>query len=215
MFVCCTSPRVRAQLARQQIVLPSPGQVLGQLHELGVEQTFVQPTHVIPGRDFQALQRQAADAAVSWGQPLLAEEESRAALSWQMAALDGPGQTVWMGHGSLLPQADGLYADLQRRLDAIAPGRHLVATADGARGLDALLPRLESREITLRLLFFFAGAHARRDLAGPGEGSWRGRLEGRGHLVRCDLTGLGERPGVRALYRAHLRRARERKDGRG
>ena len=59
----------------------------------------------------------------------------------------------------------------------------------------------------LRPLMIVAGDHAKNDLAGPEEDSWKSRLEGEGYAVTCLLRGLGEIPGIRALFVDHAREA--------
>ena len=55
--------------------------------------------------------------------------------------------------------------------------------------------------------FTVAGAHACIDLAGEGDGSWRGQLAQAGIACRPVLTGLIEDPACQAVWRDHLARA--------
>ena len=52
-----------------------------------------------------------------------------------------------------------------------------------------------------------AGDHAKNDLAGDEPDSWKSMLEAEGYQVSCVLRGLGENPGVRALFAAHAEAA--------
>ena len=52
-----------------------------------------------------------------------------------------------------------------------------------------------------------AGDHAIHDMAGPEPDSWKSRLEKAGYTVTCVLKGLGEYPGIRAVFAEHARRA--------
>ena len=47
------------------------------------------------------------------------------------------------------------------------------------------------------------------DLAGPEEDSWKCRLEREGYAVRCVLRGMGELPGIQAMYVHHAREAEQ------
>ena len=58
-------------------------------------------------------------------------------------------------------------------------------------------------------LMTVAGDHAKNDLAGDEEDSWRRRLEAEGYETVCVLTGLGEHPAVRALFVEHARQAEQ------
>lgn len=66
-------------------------------------------------------------------------------------------------------------------------------------GLRRLKERPQVRRVELRPLMTVAGDHAKNDLAGDEEDSWRRRLEAEGYETVCVLTGLGEHPAVRAL----------------
>ena len=59
------------------------------------------------------------------------------------------------------------------------------------------------KEVELRPLMTVAGDHAKNDLAGDEDDSWKNVLEGLGYRVNCVLTGLGEYPQVRALFVHH------------
>ena len=75
----------------------------------------------------------------------------------------------------------------------------------------ALLRRLaetpQVKQVTLLPLMVVAGDHAKNDLAGQEEDSWRSMLEKRGYAVRCVLEGLGENPAIRAIFVRHAREA--------
>ena len=86
-----------------------------------------------------------------------------------------------------------------------------VATALlGGKVILPALRRLKERpavkEVELRPLMTVAGDHAKNDLAGEEEDSWKNILEGMGYRVSCVLTGLGEYPQVRALFVDHARK---------
>ena len=74
-------------------------------------------------------------------------------------------------------------------------------------GLERLRARPGVRRVSLRPLMIVAGDHAKNDLAGPEPGSWRVRLEAAGYAVSCTLRGIGEIPGVRAVFTRHAREA--------
>ena len=87
----------------------------------------------------------------------------------------------------------------------------IVGTVEGYPDFAAVLRRLKERpavkEVELRPLMTVAGDHAKNDLAGDEDDSWKNVLEGLGYRVNCVLTGLGEYPQVRALFVEHARQA--------
>ena len=54
-----------------------------------------------------------------------------------------------------------------------------------------------------------AGDHAKNDLAGEEEDSWKSLLEQEGYAVNCVLQGLGEFPGIQALFVKHAGEAKQ------
>ena len=89
----------------------------------------------------------------------------------------------------------------------------LVVSFLGYPGFGEALRRLKERpqvrRVELRPLMTVAGDHAKNDLAGDEEDSWRRRLEAEGYETVCVLTGLGEHPAVRALFVEHARQAEQ------
>lgn len=113
----------------------------------------------------------------------------------------------------LLAQAEPYRARFAR----MSFGRPLLTAAEDyaalGRALMEALRRLKERpqvrRVELRPLMTVAGDHAKNDLAGDEEDSWRRRLEAEGYETACVLTGLGEYPAVRALFVEHARQAEQ------
>ena len=55
-----------------------------------------------------------------------------------------------------------------------------------------------------------SGDHARHDMAGDQEDSWKRRLEGEGYDVTCILEGIGQIPEIQQLYVKHTEEAVQR-----
>ena len=117
---------------------------------------------------------------------------------------------LYMGHGSE-HQANSAYALMEYAFHDLGRSDVIVGTVEGYPNFDAALRRLKERPavrgVELRPLMTVAGDHAKNDLAGEEEDSWKSRLEGMGYQVSCVLTGLGEYPQVRALFVDHARKA--------
>ena len=54
-----------------------------------------------------------------------------------------------------------------------------------------------------------AGDHAKNDLAGDEEDSWKSLLQQKGYAVNCVLQGLGEFPSIQTLFVKHAGEARQ------
>lgn len=218
-----TSQIIRQKLARQGKPVGGISDGLAALARQGVKVVRVQSLHVMAGEEFSALERAvlldiAAHPgrfdAVYLGRPLLESrrdaEEVAAAVLGGLAARrkDGEG-LVLMGHGQAHGRADLVFEGMRATL-AEADPQSVMATVEGSRDLDDLVRDLRARKlktIWLQPFMVVAGDHARNDLAGAGEDSWAGRLRREGFAVQAHLVGLGEIPGVRAVFVRHVREA--------
>ena len=63
------------------------------------------------------------------------------------------------------------------------------------------------RRVLLTPFMLVAGDHANNDMAGPDPDSWKSVLEADGYEVTCRVAGLGEYPGIRAIFAAHAQAA--------
>ena len=122
---------------------------------------------------------------------------------------------ILMGHGSAdKPEANQIYHDLQKTFQDLGYGNILVATVEGTPAFRDVLRQLaesegENRQKTVVLapLMIVAGDHAKSDMAGEGEESWKNQLQARGFDVIPVLKGLGEYPQVREMIAEHAKAA--------
>lgn len=210
-----TSPTIRRILARRGEVVFSPAQVLETLAAQRCERVFVQPTHLLPGIEYDKLcaaVQQAAPrfAVLRLGKPLLADEAAVRQLAHILDAAypAQPGEAlVWMGHGTD-HAANAVYAQLQAAFEALGRSDVFVGTVEGTPALDearAWLAGRAFRAAHLAPLLLVAGDHARNDMAGDGPDSWKSVLEADGLQVRCTLEGLGMLEPVQKMYTERLR----------
>ena len=122
---------------------------------------------------------------------------------------------ILMGHGSAeKPEANQIYHDLQKTFLGLGYGNILVATVEGTPAFRDVLRQLaesegENRQKTVVLapLMIVAGDHAKSDMAGEGEESWKNQLQARRFDVIPVLKGLGEYPQVREMIAEHAKAA--------
>ena len=213
-----TSGMIRKKLwERDGCAVDSVSQALERMAQEGFAQVLCQPTHLIPGEEYEKILREAQPFAerFSWfrvGEALLSRPEEDGAFLQAVLEeypLDVDQALVFMGHGSAHP-ANAVYARLQQELDRMGESRVRIGTVEGTPVLEEAMAPLR-REKTPRLLLaplmLVAGDHAQNDLAGGEEDSWKSILTAQGWQVQTVLRGLGELPAVRQLYRAKIRRA--------
>lgn len=185
----------------------------------GYTDILVQPTHVMNGEEYHKLADQAEEYRdrfdrLTVGVPLLTAAEDYLDLGKALMEILPPKSedraVVYMGHGSE-HQANSAYALMEYAFHDLGRTDVIVGTVEGYPDFAAVLRRLKERpavkEVELRPLMTVAGDHAKNDLAGDEDDSWKNVLEGLGYRVNCVLTGLGEYPQVRALFVEHARQA--------
>jgi sirohydrochlorin cobaltochelatase len=211
---------------RDGINVDNPQQALTKLHEEGFSEVIVQPLHVIPGEEFHDLVktvnafRSSFDKLVV-GLPLLATTDdmmnAAAALKTQMPALKENEAVVFMGHGTHHP-ANAMYGALERIFEEMEMGTVLIGTVEGFPELDQVMKKLQKlniEKVTLMPLMFVAGDHAQNDMAGDEEDSWKMILKKEGFTANIYLHGMGENPGIQAIYLQHIKQAIEGQDHEG
>ena len=225
-----TSKTVRARIAAEEgIVIDSVQEAMERLCRDGFDEVLVQPTHIIPGEEYDRLieamtqfYHTGAFANLKLGRPMLCHEglaEGQPddfqiavdALRSQLPACGDGERTrvILMGHGSGGHVADCCYDVFQQRLDA-AGLPVFTATVEGSRTFEAAIEWLEREQaerVVLMPFMLVAGDHALNDMAGPEEDSWQSQLTEAGYRVESVLRGLGENPAFRRIYLQHVAEA--------
>ena len=185
----------------------------------GYADILIQPTHVMNGEEYHKLADQAEGFRsrfdkLTVGVPLLTAAEDYLDLGRALMEILPPKSeeraVLYMGHGSE-HQANSAYALMEYAFRDLGRDDVIVGTVEGYPNFDAAIRRLKERpqvkEVELRPLMTVAGDHAKNDLAGEEEDSWKNVLEGMGYRTSCVLTGLGEYPQIRAMFVEHARQA--------
>ena len=114
---------------------------------------------------------------------------------------------VLMGHGTG-HFADAAYAALDYRFKVSGHRNVFVATVEGYPELDTIVPQIKElapKKVVLMPFMVVAGDHAKNDMAGDEEDSWKKVFEGLGYEVKCVLKGIGELPSIRKIYVEHAK----------
>ena len=185
----------------------------------GYADILIQPTHVMNGEEYHKLADQAEGFRsrfdkLAVGVPLLTAAEDYLDLGRALMEILPPKSeeraVLYMGHGSE-HQANSAYALMEYAFHDLGRDDVIVGTVEGYPNFDTAIRRLKERpqvkEVELRPLMTVAGDHAKNDLAGEEEDSWKNVLEGMGYRTSCVLTGLGEYPQIRAMFVEHARQA--------
>lgn len=181
-----TSHIIRKKLASQGKLLDSPEVALAKMADEGFTHVAVQSLHTIGGAEYHDLRRvvgsfntMGAFDSIILGYPLLATQKDMArTVDAILATIPKERKkdeaVVLMGHGTHHP-ANAFYAALMFQLQLKDPNIYL-GTVEGYPDLDTVLTLLKKNNIKKAYLVPFmsvAGDHAKNDMAGDEDDSWK------------------------------------------
>ena len=216
-----TSRIIIAKMAKEGKHLVTPVEALAGMMGEKFTHVAVQSLHVIPGAEFHGLVQNVRRfegmskgiEQVSVGYPLLATSEDLQRVAEAMIKIIPPERkkkdaVVFMGHGTHHP-ADVYYAALNYHVQKLDPNI-FVGTVEGWPEIDDVVADLQKRRINkayLLPLMSVAGDHARNDMVGPEENSWKSILEKQGIDCEPVLKGLAEYEEFVDMWLDHLKTA--------
>ncbi len=214
-----TSKMILAKLKKRDgIVVPTVAEAVEQMIEDGIRELIVQPTHIINGIENDLMKddilaKRDSFEKLAFGTPLLTTTEDQMAVTHavmsEFSSLEEDEALVLMGHGTT-HYANAVYAALNYTFWDLGYERCTLGTVEAYPSLEEVKKQLRGMDVKKVILTPFmvvAGDHATNDLAGEEEDSWKRQLEAEGYQVSCVLKGLGEYPGVRAIYLKHAKEA--------
>ena len=206
---------------REKMEIDNVIEAMDRLVADGVKEVVVQPTHVMPGFEYDDVMAEIAVYADKFdsmkvGDPLLTSDDDYdalvASLLEETAEYNAEGTAiVFMGHGTH-HEANETYSRLQKRLNAAGAANYFIGTVEAEPSLDTVLAAVQETEATkvvLLPLMIVAGDHATNDMAGDEEDSWKTAFANAGYEVECVLKGLGQYEGVQNILIAHAGKAIE------
>lgn len=209
---------IKIMRERDGIEVDSVQEAAEKIHQDGYREVLAQPLHVLNGSEYHDLLRDLTPNASKFeklvvGSPLLSNPDDYLSLVEAVAdELPDPGKgeaVVLMGHGSDHP-ANAAYPALDYTFKSQGYKQVHIGTVEGFPGIDDVCRLLEEDDVNkvfLIPLMVVAGEHAKNDMAGEGQESWKSRLESAGYQVEARLIGLGEMAGVQRMYVDHARKA--------
>ncbi len=181
-----TSSIIRKKLAGQGKFLDSPEVALAKMMDEGFTHLAVQSLHTIGGAEYHDLRRTVGAYKIMGGfqrivlgYPLLATQEDmqrsvKAILSVIPKERQKNEAVVLMGHGAHHP-SNAFYAALAFQLQLEDPNI-FVGTVEGYPEVDLILELMLQKKIRKAYLMPFmsvAGDHAKNDMAGDEDDSWK------------------------------------------
>ena len=226
-------------LERDGLEIYSPDQAMRKAQEKGIRELIVQPLYLMHGFEHRRLMEAVREAAPSFdklavGKPLLSDDTDFStmadAILRNLSAPEPDTAVVLMGHGNEkktrhIPentkaeimsardiQDNAVFAGLQQSLRKAGADNYFVATVEGEPEIGDILPVIKERgfrKVILAPFMVVAGDHARNDLAGEDEDSWKNIFTRSGFQVETVLRGIGEWEEVQDLFAAHAAQCME------
>jgi len=206
---------------REKMEIDNVTEAMDRLVADGVKNVVVQPTHVIPGFEYDDVMKEISGYADKFdsmlvGTPLLTSDKDYdtmvAVLKEETAAYNTDGTAVvFMGHGTH-HEANESYTRIEKRLHAAGLTNYFVGTVEGAPLVDEVLAKVDAGDyskVVLLPLMIVAGDHANNDMAGDEEDSWKTVFTNAGYEVECVLHGLGQYEGIQQMVIDHAGAAME------
>lgn len=214
-----TSKIIRRILKKRGESIDSPAEALAKMGEDGFTHVAVQSLHIIPGEEYENLcatvqafnnMPKGIQVAIT-GHPLLYSHPDNERLAAFVdhtfgGLVDKKNALVFMGHGTH-HQSNIYYPGFQYYLKQYS-NAFLMATVEGYPSFNQVIAQLKEegiKKITLTPFMSVAGDHARNDMAGEDEDSWKSIFEKEGFEVDIILKGLAEYDEVVDVWVDHLK----------
>lgn len=204
----------------------TPEEALEKLKNEGFTEIIVQPLHLIPGEEYDYItavvnkyKEDGSFEKIVLGRPALyfkgieqhIPDDYEIFVDSLEEILNEYRNVVFMGHGSVHP-SNACYPCLQSVLRDKDYENAYIGTVEGYPTIDDVVRWLKKddiKEVTLVPLMLVSGDHAKNDMAGDEEDSWKNILEGEGIKADICLRGLGEFKKFQDIYLQHIQDAIE------
>ena len=212
-----TSTIIRDKLAKQGTMLDSPEVALAKMQDEKFTHVAVQSLHTIGGEEYHDLRRTVGAFKIMGGfqrivlgYPLLAtQEDMERAVAAIMQTIPKERRktdaVVLMGHGTHHP-SNAFYAALMFQLQ-LQDSNIFVGTVEGYPEIDLIKALLLNKKIKKAYLMPFmsvAGDHAKNDMAGDEDDSWKSILTKAGIECVPILKGSAEYDSFVDIWVDHL-----------
>ena len=201
---------------RDQLEIDNVKQAMERLIADGVRDVVIQPTHVMPGIEYDGVIAQIGAYrerfhSMKVGRPLLVEDRDYDTLIVALAEETAPYNTsdtamVFMGHGTE-HAANATYPKLQQKLIQAGFHNFFIGTVEAEPTVEDVLAdvrKTDAKKVVLLPLMVVAGDHAHNDMAGDAEDTWKAVFANAGYETQCVLKGLGQYPAVRQMFVDHV-----------
>lgn len=201
----------------ENLNVPTVKEAMEKLVEEGYTDVVIQPTHIINGIENENMLEDLSFYAKRFssfriGKPLLSDTEDYKQLVNCIVEENHVGEEeaiLLMGHGTS-HHANAVYPAVDYTFRAEGYSNIYMATVEGYPTIEdamGLMEKYNYKKVILIPFMIVAGDHAKNDMAGDEEDSWKSILEKAGYVVDCKLQGLGELEVVHEMFVRHIKEA--------
>ena len=211
-----TSKMIMAKLLkRDNIRINNVTEAMEQMIADGITEVIVQPTHVINGIENDLMKEDALAfknrfERITFGDPLLTTQQDHVeivnAICQEFSNLPADCALILMGHGTS-HYANDVYAALDYRFKDLGFFQYSSGYRRRLSDTGKCHPygkRTGSKKVILAPFMIVAGDHARNDMSGDDEDSWKNQFRAAGYDVECRMKGLGEYPAIQDMLIRHV-----------
>ena len=202
-------------MKRDKLHIPTVKEAMEQMIADGITEVIVQPTHVINGIENDLMKEDALAfknhfERITFGDPLLTTQQDHVeivnAICQEFSNLPADCALILMGHGTS-HYANDVYAALDYRFKDLGFSNIHLATVEGYPTLENVTRMVKeqgAKKVILTPFMIVAGDHARNDMSGDDEDSWKNQFRAAGYDVECRMKGLGEYPAIQDMLIRHV-----------
>lgn len=187
---------------------------LNRILNLGYEECYIQPTHMIAGIEYEKVLREAEEfkdkfKVLKIGKPLFQttnDLKKLVKILGENVEFNDGEAVVLMGHGSE-HCVNTVYAALDYMFKDFGYENFFVGTVEAYPDLETVLKFVKAKKYkkaVLMPLLMVAGDHALNDMAGDEDDSWVNIFNSNGVEARAVVKGIGEYAQVAEMYIEHI-----------
>lgn len=187
---------------------------LNRILNLGYEECYIQPTHMIAGIEYEKVLREAEEfkdkfKVLKIGKPLFQttnDLKKLVKILGENVEFNDGEAVVLMGHGSE-HCVNTVYAALDYMFKDFGYENFFVGTVEAYPDLETVLKFVKAKKYkkaVLMPLLMVAGDHALNDMAGDEDDSWVNIFNSNGVEARAVVKGIGEYAQVAEIYIEHI-----------
>ncbi len=200
---------------QEKIYILNVEEAILQMLEDGIEEIIIQPTHVIEGIEYEKIVKTSLKYKDKFKKFVISSPLLSQSMDYEKASdliidefkkaeiIDNTKHAfILMGHGSE-HSANKSYTVLQNEVNKRGYKNIFIGTVEGEPNIEDIIKIMEDHSydtVTLIPFMIVAGDHAKNDMIGDDEDSWKSLLEKEGYEVNYILKGLGEIKEIQNMF---------------